>query len=246
MKSAALTVFVALVFVAGVGAGVFLFQQPASPAPAPVVAASAAPSAPQPAPQPVELQPVGPGAGAQDAAATSPAPGAAPDAVPAGPAAPPPSDMPPALSPEAVREGERAAAEAAGEGNGKVTHLVYEFESEEEREAWEAKRRASWETRLQREQDIKVRVMQEKVGLTAAQAGRLREILNAEFEERERLVTALSRNEISRSSFDDGVQANLASARDALGQLLTQDQLEAYGQLKPREQVLRTDTAGGF
>jgi hypothetical protein len=247
MKSALLAGFVSIVFLVGIGVGAFVLQKPPQALPPVVVASTqpaAQPAAGQPlAPPPVVLEaprsesPAQAGAGTPDG----------PAAPPAGPAAPPPAEGPPTLSSEAQREGERAReANPEEPGNGRVTHLVYEFENEAEREAWEERRRASWQARLKREHDIKIRIMQEKVGLTDAQSGRLREILTAEFEERERLVTALANRELSRSGFDEGVQANLATARRALGQLLTAEQLQAYQQLKPREQVLRTETAGGF
>jgi hypothetical protein len=123
-----------------------------------------------------------------------------------------------------------------------VTHLVYEFDSEEERLAWEASRKASWEARLARERDIKLEIMREKVGLTQGQEPRLLEIMETEAAERQRLVDALAAKQLSRTSFDEQARANLEKARAALAALLTPQQLEAFNQLKPREQVLREET----
>jgi hypothetical protein len=123
-----------------------------------------------------------------------------------------------------------------------VTHLVYDFKSEEERQAWEASRRESWQRRLAREREIKVRTMREKCGLTAAQEPALTAILDQEGDERQRLVDALAAGTLSRTTFDEQVHANVARAREALKQLLTPAQYESFQQLAPREQVLRLET----
>ncbi|MCO5170518.1 MAG: hypothetical protein M9894_29640 [Planctomycetes bacterium] len=129
-----------------------------------------------------------------------------------------------------------------GRGNGRVIHLVYDFESEEERLAFEENQRLGWQRRLQREREIKVQIMREKVGLTAAQEPVLVAILEAEAQERQRLVDALAAGTIARSSFDEQVRTNTQNARQELARLLTPAQAQAYEELAPREQVLRDDT----
>jgi hypothetical protein len=156
---------------------------------------------------------------------------------------PPTPPAPP--SPEALQHGERVAEDLAretdGQGNGRVTTLV-EPATPEEKAAHEERKRASWAARLAREREIKVRTMREKVGITAAQEGRLTEILEAEGNTRQRLVDALTATSISRIEFDEGVQKNVAEARAKLRDLLTAEQLKAYEALDPREQVLRLET----
>jgi hypothetical protein len=136
------------------------------------------------------------------------------------------------------RELEESASERGG---GRVRTLIYDFETEEERLAWEERRRKSWETRLAREIEIKIRLLREKIGLTAPQEGRLREILEREYQERLRLVDLLNAKQISRTTFDQGVRENTQQGRAELRELLTPRQLEVYEQLNPREQVLRDE-----
>lgn len=172
--------------------------------------------------------------------AQPPGPGAA--AIGGEPPAPPPP-----IAPEALAEGERIKAEIAAEGsdqgNGRVTTLVPgTFESPEERAAWEEKRKKRWEKRLQRENDIKLEEMRDRVGLQPGQEAALRGILADEFKERSRLVDTLTAREISRTSFDEAVKANVAKARQRLRNLLTPEQYTAYHDLAPREQVLRHET----
>jgi len=54
--------------------------------------------------------------------------------------------------------------------------------------------------------------------------------------------TPASAKEISQAAFDEGVRANVARARRRLEELLTAEQMAAYRQLKPREQVLREES----
>ena len=250
MKPWLVALFVAVAFTGGILAGGSLLADreggppPVAPSGAP---APAGPTAPQVALGPGEA-PTTPAPGTRPAATSAPST-PSPDRGPA-PVQPfddaPPSTVPPppAPPPEALAEGQRAAEDAANDGgkNGRVTHLVYDFDSEEERLAWEERRRASWQKRLQREREIKVRIMREKCGLTDAQEPVLVAILEAEAAERQRLVDALAEGTISRSSFDEQVRENVASARQELSRLLTPAQLDAYAQLAPREQVLRDET----
>lgn len=251
MKPWLVALVVAVAFVGGILAGGSLLAERAGgPPPATASGAPAGPAGPA-APR-VALGPNdGPGQ-----ATSPPAIGADPTAAVAptspargpGPVQPfeeaPPVAPPPPLSPQALAEGQRAADDAArdGGGNGRTTHLVYEFDGEEERLAWEERRRDSWQKRLQRERDIKLRLMRERCGLTDAQEPVLVAVLEAEAAERQRLVDALAAGTISRSSFDEQVRANLANARQELSRLLTPAQLEAYERLAPREQVLRDET----
>jgi hypothetical protein len=166
---------------------------------------------------------------------------------PGGSVAPPPPP-PPLIPAEALADVERMDRERdrrgpdADTGDGKVTTLIYDFDTDEERQAWEAKFKTRWETRLQREIDIKVRQLREKIGLTAPQEGDLRELLGDELTERSRLVGLLTAKKISRSDFDSAVRTNVNGARARLKETLTPQQLVAYGELKPREQVLRDET----
>lgn len=252
MKSGVLAVVVGGVFVLGVVAGSAFFAQrgePGDEAKPGAVAPEAAPGererlAPQPTGDATEGGGVaasadggqGGQAGAPDGPPTIPALGGSPARPPAIPAPP---------SPEALREAERLAAEKeqlGDEGHGKTRALVYEFESEEARLEHEAARRANWEARLDRENAIKIKGLRESVGLSAAQEGRLQEILDTQLEERMRLVDALAAKEITRTTFDQGVRDSIAAARQALQTLLTPEQYEAYAKLKPREQVLQDET----
>ncbi len=249
MKPWLVALIVAVAFVGGILAGGSLLADREG-GPPPIAAAGPAPAPPGPGAPQVALTPDG----AETAPSAPPAatPPSAPPAPARGPApvqpfedAPPPAvPPPPAPAPDALAEGQRAAQDAATDGgkNGRVTHLVYDFDSEEERQAWEESRRASWQKRLQREREIKVRIMREKCGLTDAQEPALVSILEAEAAERQRLVDALAAGTLSRSSFDEQVRANVANARQELARLLTPAQLEAYQQLAPREQVLRDET----
>ncbi len=253
MKPWLVALIVAVAFVGGILAGGSLLAEreggPPPVAPSGAPADPAGPAAPQ-----VALAPSG-GPVAPDGARPDPAaPSTGSSPGPAGPVGPagvqpvddaPPATVPPppAPPPGALAEGQRAAQDAARDDgkDGRVTHLVYDFDSEEERLAWEERRRASWQKRLQRERDIKVRIMREKCGLTDAQEPVLVAILEAEAAERQRLVDALAEGTMSRSTFDESVRTNVANARQELSRLLTPAQLEAYQQLAPREQVLRDE-----
>lgn len=247
MKTGLVVAVVGVAFGAGILTAVLLTQQPPPAAPSAGGGSSSA-SADRKPPRdvrpdqgpgqvPLETSPTAPAGPAQ--ATTDPGPGVGPG--PGDPSGPPP--LPPPPPPELMREGQRALDEQPGpHGNGKVTSLVYEFESEEERQAWEENQRASWAARLERERDIKLKIMREKVGLTPGQEPRLIEIMNGEAQERQRLVDALAAKQLSRTSFDEQVKANIDKARAALAALLTPEQLEAYQGLKPREQVLQAET----
>jgi hypothetical protein len=248
MKPAALAGLVAGVFAAGFGAAILLSGSPQ----APVVATGPGAVGAQPTAPPAvgfEVQPGSPVAVAPGTdPATTPAAGSNAGSS-AGNApgtlilAPPPP--PPPIPPEALAEGERLEREAAAregpEGDGKVTTLLYEFDDEEDRQAWENKYQKRWETRLQREIDIKVRALRDSIGLQAHQETALRSLLQAEYKERSRLVALLTRKKISRRDFDQAVHANVSTAREALNTTLTQAQLAAYNELKPREQLLRDE-----
>ncbi|MCA8924723.1 MAG: hypothetical protein KDD82_23115, partial [Planctomycetes bacterium] len=166
------------------------------------------------------------------------------DLPPSGPSGPRPT-IPGPPDPKALAEAEKLAAEREQQGdtsNGETRALVYDFESDAARLEHEAERRANWEARLTRENDIKLKSLRESVGLSSAQESRLREILDAELAERMRLVDALAAKELTRTTFDQGIRANMEGARQALQALLTPEQYAAYGELKPREQVLRDET----
>lgn len=249
MKTGLVVAAVGVAFGAGILTAVLLTQQP----PPAVQTAGGGSSSADPGRQPprdvrpdqgqghVPLE-AGPGGPAGTTPATTdPGPGAGPGPAGAPPSPPPPVPPPPA--PELMREGQRALDEQPGpHGNGKVTSLVYEFDTEEERQAWEENQRAGWAARLQREREIKLKVMREKVGLTPGQEPRLIEIMDREAQERQRLVDALAAKQISRSTFDEQAKANIDQAKAALAALLTPEQLEAYQGLKPREQVLQAET----
>jgi hypothetical protein len=252
MKPAVIAVVVALAFAGGILAGGALLAGGSSsttvvgPAVAPATTPGAGkglqvtygapggqtpgPSAPSTGPK---QDPQAPGTTSKP----SNGPGYVIDERPPTPPAPP--------SPEALKVGERVkedlARETDGQGNGRVTQLV-EPATPEEKAAHEERKRASWAARLAHEREIKVRTMREKVGITAAQEGRLVEILEAEGKERQRLVDALTATTISRIEFDEGVQKNVQEARAKLRDLLTPEQLTAYEALDPREQVLRLET----
>jgi hypothetical protein len=150
---------------------------------------------------------------------------------------------PPPLTPGSLAEAERIKRELQDnpDGNGATTSLVYDFESPEEAAAWEERRRETWQRRLQREMDIKLKTMREKVGIDEGQARELAAIMTAENRERQRLVDLLTNKQISRTTFDEQVQANVEGARKKLQGLLSAEQYTAYQALDPREQVLRDD-----
>lgn len=248
MKTGILVGAVGLAFGAGIVTTLLLVSNSAAPAP-PAGAVATKGQAEPGAPRKVEAVPVAPGgqeapANGKAAPGNGPGGGDRPPAPPAppGPGAPPPPPPAPP-SPELLRQGELAAEEETqGPGNGKTTHLVYEFGSDEERAEWEASRKASWTARLEREREIKVRILREKCGLSAAQEPRLIEILDQEGADRQRLVDALASKQLTRTAFDEQSKASLAKAREALQKLLTPAQYQAYQELKPREQVLRDET----
>lgn len=244
MKPWLVAVLVGVAFLGGILASGSLRpeREARGPAGGPQVGPAQAPTGPVVALGPGQREPA---AGDAPAAPPRPTEGPRTPAPATGPSSGPPPISPPPLSPEAQAEGRRAAADLAadgGRGNGRVTHLVYDFDSEEERLAFEENQRLGWQRRLQREREIKVQIMRDKVGLTAGQEPVLVAILEAEAQERQRLVDALAAGTISRSSFDEQVRTNTQNARQELARLLTPAQVQAYEDLAPREQVLRDDT----
>ena len=254
MKPALLALIVGAVFVVGVGVGVGI-NTPAGPAPqsAQVDGPAAGPTGSRPR---AEAPPSRPEDSAADAGPSGP-PGAGPGATgpgseaPRGPsaaepyrgegAAPPPP--PPPLTAEAAAEADRIKRETerrGGRGGGRVTTLI-QPKDPEEREKREVERMQSWERRLEYENDIRVRGMKESVGLSAAQEQALRQILAQELATRMEIVDAHRKKEISDSTFDEKVRANRDEAKAKLAALLSPEQLAKYGELKPREQVLRDD-----
>jgi hypothetical protein len=162
---------------------------------------------------------------------------------PANDIPPPPPPPVPTEGLEAEQDLRRRLDDPEGEKrDGRVRTLVYDFESEEERLAWEKKHRERWETRLEREIELKIKLLREKIGLQAHQERDLRQLLQDEYEERGRLVAQLTAKEITRSAFDDAVRANVAKAQARLEQVLTAEQMTVYQQLKPREKVLQEGT----
>ena len=241
---------VGLVFVVGVGVGVTLNSQNQTPASetarGPAITQPAASQAPLVAPP----EPVGPG----QATGTAPGPqaaggatsGTAPDPGAAnphrGPGALPPAPPPP-LSPEAAREADRIKRERearGGRGGGRVTTLV-EPKDPEVRERKNTERMQSWERRLRYANDIRIKDLRASVGLDAAQEKLLRKILDDELEARMALVDEHRLKKISDTTFDEQVKTNTAEAKQKLQALLSPEQYTKYGQLKPREQVLRDD-----
>ena len=155
-----------------------------------------------------------------------------------------PMATPTNLTGGALREGEvvkRELDESNGKGNGRVSTLVYDFDSPEDKAKWEEKRRKRWQSRLEHEITVKLNTLKAKVGLTASQGQDLTGILRREKKERMRLVDLLTAKQISRTSFDDGVQKNVKTAKAAVKGLLSQQQWAAYQKLDPREQVLRDE-----
>src|SRR5436190_855982 len=67
----------------------------------------------------------------------------------------------------------RAPGRADGRGDGQVVDLSGATQTPAERKQWEDDRRASWEARLTREREIKVRTLKERCQLTAAQESQL-------------------------------------------------------------------------
>ncbi|MDF1661458.1 MAG: hypothetical protein P1V97_06780 [Planctomycetota bacterium] len=135
----------------------------------------------------------------------------------------------------------RELEKTKGKGNGRVSTLMYDFDSPEAKAKWEEKRRKRWQTRLAHEIDVKIKTLKAKVGLTDTQASDLNGILQRENRERMRLVDLLTSKQISRTSFDEGVSTNVKTARQAVQGLLTGQQWAAYKELDPREQVLRDE-----
>ena len=255
MKPSILAGLLGAVFVAGLAVGGLLFSAPQPRAGGGNLAAGG--NAQQPNFPNGQLDPNAPaptGPNATSGAPNAPQAGANPNApagprgprsgaiVPADPNVPPPP--PPLPAPAALEEGERARLERSlnEAGGGRVTHLDYEFESEAEREEWEGRRRETWERRLNREIEIKLRGLESSIGLDSGQQVQLREILEGEAAERANLVQALTEGRISRTSFDDAARDNTERARQLVQELLTQEQWAAYQQLKPREQVLQEET----
>ncbi len=248
-KPLILAIVVGVVFAGGIGIGLALAPSGSDPAKTVTVVSSGTTDTRHPSPPvtagptgaprpPVVASATGGGAESGDGVRSDPTPVDPSKVVRLGvPPAPPP------ISNEALAEGERIKRELAEnpEGNGTVTALVPGGESPEERAAWEKRKREQWENRLARENEIKLRQLRDSVGLQPAQEAELQRILADELTERTRLVNSLTAKEISRTSFDEGVRRNVEQARSRLRSLLTPEQYAAYGQLKPREQVLRDE-----
>ena len=251
MKPGAVALIVGLVFVVGVGVGVSLNSQSQTPASetaqGPAVVQPSASKAPLVAPPEPVTGPSGPTSpgetgpsGPTSPGGTAPNPGA-PNPH-RGPGALPPAPPPP-LSPEAAKEADRIKRERearGGRGGGRVTTLV-EPKDPEVREARNTERMKSWERRLRYANDIRIKDLRSSVGLDAAQEKRLRKILDNELAARMALVDEHRLKKISDTTFDEQVKTNTAEAKQKLQALLSPEQYAKYGQLKPREQVLRDD-----
>lgn len=121
-----------------------------------------------------------------------------------------------------------------------MTTLV-EPSDPEERERRNTERMQSWERRLRYANDIRIKGLRDSVGLDPAQEKRLREILDEALAARMSLVDEHRLKKISDTTFDEQVKASTAEAQQKLQALLSPAQYAKYGQLKPREQVLRDD-----
>lgn len=243
---------VGLVFVVGVGVGVSLNSQDKSPssqtAQGPALAQPSASQASRVAPPPPG-GPGGPNAGLPSDGSSGPSGGpSGRRTTPAGgsphrgPGALPPAPPPP-LPPSASKEADRIKRERearGGRGGGRVTTLV-EPKDPEERERQNTERMKSWERRLRYANDIRLKGLRDSVGLNAAQEKRLRAILDEELAVRMTIVDEHRLKKISDTTFDEKVKANTAEAQQKLQALLSPEQYAKYGQLKPREQVLRDD-----
>lgn len=253
MKPGVVALIVGGVFVIGVGVGVSLNTQtrvepqsaegPSQAQPS----ASQAPVVEPPAPPAGGVPQGGPGVG--PGGAEGPAPGGAKGPGPTGSAGPHqgpgslPPPPPPALPPSAAKEADRIRRERearGGRGGGRVTTLV-EPKDPEEREAHNTERMKSWETRLRYANDIRIKELRKSVGLDSGQEKRLRKILDDELAARMKLVDEHRLKKISDTTFDEQVKSNVADAKQKLQALLSPAQYTKYGQLKPREQVLRDD-----
>jgi hypothetical protein len=252
MKPGAVALIVGLVFVVGVGVGVSLNSQDKTPtnetAQGPALAQPGASQAPLVAPPPPE-GPGAPSAGVPSDGSSGPSGGpSGTRTTPGGgsphrgPGALPPAPPPP-LPPGASKEADRIKRERdarGGRGGGRVTTLV-EPKDPEERERQNTERMKSWERRLRYANDIRIKGLRSSVGLDAAQEKRLRKILDDELAARMAIVDEHRLKQISDTTFDEKVKANTADAQQKLQALLSPQQYEKYGQLKPREQVLRDD-----
>lgn len=155
-----------------------------------------------------------------------------------------PMNTPGNITGGSLREGDlvkRELEKSKGRGNGRVSTLMYDFDSPEEKAKWEEKRRKRWQSRLAQEIAVKIRTLKSKVGLSDTQASDLTGILQRENRERMRLVDLLTAKQISRTSFDESVHKNVKTSRQAVQGLLTGEQWAAYQKLDPREQVLRDE-----
>ncbi len=249
MKPPVVAGLVAVAFAGGVAVATLLGGREAGPTAArgPAGTQPAGPEAPRVVQRPGEppAASTGPGAGPAGAATGAAGPGGAGGAPAATTAAA--TEVPPVIPappPGALAEGAAMSRElearADGRGGGKVTRLMHE--PEDELAVRDAERRRSWEDRLAREREIKLRALQEKVGITPAQAAQLEVILVEEARVRGDLVEQLTAGAIAPSTFDARVQENVKQARQQLARLLTPQQLQAYEELSPREQVLRDET----
>jgi len=245
VKRAVLVGSVGVAFALGVGAGVALHQgsapAPSAPRPRASLAAGTTPAAGEGRVRPPGQAASGPetagrggatagdepaatgaspdGPAPPDAPATAPAepdPTPGPDAHPgpAGPGSPTEADDGPA-APDAPDMAEAAAA----------------FE----------RRKAGWIARERYRQDIRVRGLAASLRLTPGQEGDLRDLLERTLVARTDLAERLAVGEVEQAEFYAAKAAALEAARDELDQLLTPAQREAYGELKPADQVLRDD-----
>lgn len=237
-------------FLVGIGVGLALREGPSEPAGAERTSSQQARGdvdrAAKLAARPGIVPPARSGEAKTGRPAGEPGP-AGPGGSPAGtrigsPGAPPPPPPPP--SARALEEGDKIKRELdrrkGKRGGGRVTTLVYPKDPKQAA-ALEERRLKRWETRLRYGNEIRIKGLRKKVGLSANQETRLRKILDDELAQRQKLVRQHMAKKLSNSSFDAAVKQNRNTARQAVKELLTADQFKAYGQLKPREQVLRDD-----
>ncbi|HBP16905.1 MAG TPA: hypothetical protein DEA08_03795 [Planctomycetes bacterium] len=255
MKQGAVALIVGVVFVVGVGVGMSLSQKSDSGDGGQQVASGEGSSEKKPQREDVasDAPPSGPGAGPQAPSGGPSGPPAGPQAGPEqpkpdepfrGPDAPAPPPPPPP-SADALAEGEKIRRENDAlrdkpRGGGRVTTLVYPKDPAEA-EKLEAERNERWRRRLEYANNIRIQELQKSVGLTAAQAEALRKILDEELAARMDLVDKHRKKQISNTTFDEGVRETRDTAQAKLKALLSAEQYAKYGQLKPREQVLRDD-----
>lgn len=194
------------------------------PAPSPLAMGVGAPGVPV-------LAPIGP----LDAGPAGPArPMLTIDQAPEDPPPPgvevtyPPSPNPPPLAPA-----------------GSETQIWEQFNSPEERAAWEEREKRAWEAKKARELELIVELLTRELNLTAMQAQGLRGILEAESKRRIEVATDLTERRIGQAEFRDRVDASLAQGRSELQSLLSAEQYAKYQTLDPRRQALNDKTITG-